>query len=288
MNRSTFDPTTKKAALFSGLLHMFMLLFLVLGVIFSSLFAKEEEPHIFEMVALPPSTQMTEEISLEPLPELSVDIPEPEPIELPEPPPPEPEPEPVQETPPPPKPQPVIQETPHPPVPVEEPKIEPKPEPKPKPKPKIISLDDYEKEHGKIEAPDLKEIQKATPKPRPTIDTSEFEKKIRDAVGSVPELDVLNTTTAEDTDIMKAWRAMLAASLDKLWKQIDTKGLGGKEVTVTFFISAGGSISSVKVVRSSGLPRLDSLAVQTVQRLGSFQRPPSGKGEAVNVPFRID
>ena len=264
---------------------MFMLLFLVLGVIFSSLFAKEEEPHIFEMVALPPSTQMTEEISLEPLLELTVDIEEPEPIELPEPPPPEPEPEPqpepVQETPPPP--QPVIQETPPPPVPVEKP--EPKPEPKPKPK--IISIDDFEREHGEIKEPPKQTIQ-PKPKPRPTIDTSEIEKRIRDAVGSVPELDVLTTTTTVDTDIMKAWRAMLAASLDKLWKQIDTKGLGGKEVTVSFFISAGGSISSVKVVRSSGLPRLDSLAVQTVQRLGSFQRPPSGKGEAVNVPFRID
>ena len=292
MTRSTFDPTTKKAALFSGLLHLFALLFLVLGVVFSGLFAKEEEPHIFEMVALPNASQIMEEMTFEPLPVPTVDIPEEEPIELPEPPPPEPEPEPepVQEVPPPPEPepQPVIQETPPPPVPVEKPKPQPKPEPKPKPK--LISFDDYEKEHGKIEAPDLKEIQQTKPKPRPKIDTSKIEQRIREAVSSVPVMaeDVLTSSATADTDVMKAWRSMLAASLDRLWKQIDTKGAAGKGVRVSFFISAGGAISSVKVISSSGLSQLDSLGIQTVQRLGSFQPPPSGKGETVTVLLKVE
>ena len=290
MARSAFDPTTKKAALFSGLLHLFALLFLVLGVVFSGLFAKEEEPHIFEMVALPNAAQVMEEMTFEPLPVPTVDIPEEEPIELPEPPPPEPEP--VQETPPPPQPepepQPVIQETPPPPVPVEKPKPEPPPEPKPKPK--LISFDQYEKEHGKIEAPDLKEIQKATPKPRPKIDTSKITQRIRDAVSSVPVMaeDVLTSSAAADTDVMKAWRSMLAASLDRLWKQIETKGTAGKGVRVSFYISPGGAISSVKVISSSGIPQLDSLGIQTVQRLGSFQPPPSGSGETVTVLLKVE
>ena len=288
MARSTFDPTTKKAALFSGLLHLFALLFMMLGVIFANLFAKEEEPHIFEMVALPESALMAEEMTFEPLPEVSVDIPEPEPIELP--PPPEPEPEPVQETPPPPKPepQPVIQETPPPPpVPVEKPP-EPKPEPKPKPKPKIITLDQYEREHGEIKDPP-KEAYKPTPKPqRRNIDTSKIEQEIKRITSGVPDLIIDAPPAAVDNDAMRNWRALLAARLDALWKQIDTKGAAGKSVRVSFLISAGGSISSVKVISSSGIPQLDSLGVQTVQRLSSFMPPPSGKAETVTVRLKVE
>ncbi|MCB1123717.1 MAG: hypothetical protein KJT03_19340, partial [Verrucomicrobiae bacterium] len=81
----SLDPTTKKAALFSGLLHLFALLFLLLGVIFSTLFARQEEPFIYEMVPLPEALEAVEAETIEPIQEVKVDIPEMEPIELPEP-----------------------------------------------------------------------------------------------------------------------------------------------------------------------------------------------------------
>ena len=285
MNRRTFDPTTKKAALFSGLLHLFALLFLVLGVIFSNLFAKKEDPHVFEMVALPESTQIPEEMTFEPVQAPTVDIPEEEPLELPEPPPPEPEPEPIPEPPPPePEPQPVIREAPPPPTPVEQPK------PEPKPKPKIISIEDFEKEHGKIEEPDAAEIERARPKPKPRqkIDTSKIEENIRKTVASVPEMSSSTPTTTVDTDAMKNWRAILASLLDARWKRIETKGTAGKSVHVSFYVSVGGGISSVKVISSSGIPQLDSQAIQTVQGLGNITPPPSGKGETVTVLLKVE
>lgn len=281
----TFDPTTKKAALFSGLLHLSALLFLVLGVIFTSLFAKKEEPYIFEMVALPESMEISEALRVDPIPELSVDLPEFEPVEIPQ-----PEPEPVIESPPPPKPEPVVRQKPPvqtpPPVAVERPK--PKPEPKKEePKPKIISYEDFVKEHGKPEAP---KTPPPTPKPvKPRkIDTSKIEKNLRQSIMSVPELSLTTTTTAVDTDAMMRWRSLLAARLDALWKQSSTQGTAGKSVRVSFYISSGGAISNVRVVQSSGIGELDAIAMDTVLRLGSFQPPPSGKGDTVTVLLRVE
>jgi TonB family protein len=277
----TFDPTTKKAALFSGLLHLFGLLFLILAVIFSSLFAKEEEPHIFEMVSLPESMEIVEAATMEPSPEIMVDIPELEPIEIPQ-----PELEPVKEPPPPPKPEPVIQkpvERTPPPVPVEKP-----PEPKKEePKPKIISFDDYKREHGAPKAPPPEAFKPQPVKRRP-IDTSRIEDKLRKTIMGVPELTLTSTSSVVDTDAMKAWRSLLAAHLDALWKQIETKGTAGKSVLISFYISSGGSISSIKIVRASGLSQLDNLGIQTVRNLGSLQPPPSGKGETVTVLFKVE
>lgn len=284
MTRSTFDPITKKAALFSGLLHLFALLFLVLAVIFSDLFAREEEPHIFEMVALPVSDQLIEELSLEPIQEVTIDIPEPEPIDLP--PPPEPQPEPVQETPPPPepKPQPVVERTPPPPVPVEKPKPEPKPEP---PKPKIITRSQFEQEHGKIEKPKPRAPEPPKPQTR-KIDTSKVINQINKIASSFPDIVIDAPTAVADTDAMKQWRGMLATRLAALWKQIETKGTAGRSVRVSFLVSAGGSISSVKVINSSGISQLDNLGIETVRRLGNVMAPPSGKAETVTVRLKVE
>jgi periplasmic protein TonB len=59
-------------------------------------------------------------------------------------------------------------------------------------------------------------------------------------------------------------------------------------VRVSFYISAGGSISGVKVVRSSGIAELDELGKNAVFRLGSFQPPPSGKGETITVILKVE
>lgn len=251
----TFDPTTKKAALFSGLLHLFALLFLVLGVIFTNLFARDEEPFIMEMVALPESMEIVEAETVDPIEELSLDIPEFEPVEI-EP----PEPEPVIEMPPP--------------VPVE------------KQKPELITFDQFVEDYGKPEPSPIPD----KPKPkviRPRkIDTSKIEKNLQQL--SVTELSMTSTTTTVDTDAMKNWRSLLAARLDTLWKQSETKGTAGNSVRISFYISSGGSISSVKIIRSSGISELDDVGKSTVFNLGSFQPPPSGKGETITVLFKVE
>ncbi len=284
------DPTTKKAALFSGLLHLSTLLFLVLAVVFTSLFAREEEPYIFEMVALPESVDTFQPESLEPVPDLALDLPEFEPIEIPQ-----PEPEPVIETPPPPepKPQPVTKPPPvvqaPPPVPVEKPKPELKPEPvKEEPKPKIISYDEFVKQHGKPEAPKVAPRPKPAPTPTRKIDTSKIEKSLRQSIMSVPELSLTTQSTTADTDAMKRWRSILAAALDREWKKSKTEGTAGKSVRVSFFVSAGGAISSVKIVESSGLSDLDAIGIGTVRSLGSFQPPPTERGEIVTVLLKVE
>ncbi|MCZ6672434.1 MAG: TonB family protein [Verrucomicrobia bacterium] len=267
----TVEPTTKKAALFSGILHLSALLFLILGVIFTNLFARKDDPYIFEMVALPESVDTFQPESLEPIPDLTIDLPEFEPIEL--------LPEPIVEEPPPSKPEPVIQTAP--PVRVEKLKPEPKKE---EPKPEIISFDQFVKEHGKPEAP------KTPPKPRVVkprkIDTSKIEQNLRQL--SVPELSLTTQTTTVDTDAMKRWRSLLAARLDVLWKQSQTEGTAAKSVKVSFYISSGGAISSVRVVVSSGLSDLDATGIDTVLRLGVFQPPPSGTGDTVTVLFKVE
>ena len=287
----SLDPTTKKAALFSGLLHLSTLLFMVLAVVFTSLFAKKEEPYVFEMVALPESMDTFQPESLEPVPDLTLDLPEFEPIEIPQ-----PEPEPVVETPPPPepkpqpevKPEPVVQKPP--PVPVEKPKpVEEKPKPEPVvEKPKIISYEDFVKEHGKPEAPKVMPKPKPEPVPTRKIDTSKIEKSLRQSIMSVPELSLTTQSTTADTDAMKRWRSILAAALDREWKKSKTEGTAGRSVRVSFFVSAGGAISSVKIVQSSGMSDLDVIGINTVRSLGSFQPPPTGRGETVTVLLKVE
>ncbi len=254
----TLDPTTKKAALFSGLLHLSTLLFLILGVLFSNLFARDEEPYIFEMVALPETIEAFEPETFEPLPEVSLDIEEFAEPEF---------------------------------IPVEEPPLKPFEQPKPKPvqekpKPKIITYDEFVKQHGKPEPP--AEMPKPKPKRARPIDTSKIEKNLRQSIMSVPELSLTTSSVAEDTDAMRVWRSLLAGRLDALWKQSETQGTAGRSVKVSFYISAGGAISSVRVVQSSGIGELDSIGVNTVHRLGNFQPPPSGSGETVMVLFKVE
>ena len=56
------------------------------------------------------------------------------------------------------------------------------------------------------------------------------------------------------------------------------------EVHVAFTVAAGGGVSGVRVVRSSGSPVLDKAAVETVQRAAPFPPIPDGRA---NWPFTV-
>ena len=254
------DPITKKAALFSGLLHLGALLFLILAAIFSTLWAREKEPHVFEMVELPnwePTAVLEDSV-----PDLSMDLPEFEPAPV--------------------LTQPLPQPAAAPPKPVD---IPPPPKLVEKPKPKIISFGEFVEQVGQPETPRTVQI----PRKKPTkIDTSEIEKNLRKTVMSVPELLVSNSTAATDSDEMRVWRSLLAARLDQEWKKTNTDGIVGRSVRISFYISTSGSIFNVRVISSSDLNDLDKNGILTVRRLGIFQPPPNREGVTITVTFKVE
>ena len=273
----TIDPTTKKAALFSGIIHLSTLLILVLGVVFSSLLAKKEDPYVFELVDLPESVSTFQPESVEPTPDIQIEFPDFPPVELPE-----PIPEPVPEEIPPPEPRPEVQKpvVEPPPVPVEKPKVI---KPKPVELPKPMSKAEYDRTHTRPDPP------KVTPRRQTRkIDTSKFEKDLKQSIMDMENLTLTSQTTTADTDAMKQWRSLLTRRLEALWKKSKTEGTSGKSVRVSFIISAGGGISSVKIVESSGLTELDSVGLNTVRQLSNFQPPPSRRSETVTVLLKVE
>ena len=58
------------------------------------------------------------------------------------------------------------------------------------------------------------------------------------------------------------------------------------EVHVAFTVSAGGGVSSIRIVRGSGSPVLDQAAIETVQRAAPFPPIPQGAGRN-NWPFTV-
>jgi periplasmic protein TonB len=58
------------------------------------------------------------------------------------------------------------------------------------------------------------------------------------------------------------------------------------EVHVSFTVAAGGGVSGISVVRSSGSPVLDQAAIETVQRAAPFPQIPQAAGRS-SWPFSV-
>ena len=58
------------------------------------------------------------------------------------------------------------------------------------------------------------------------------------------------------------------------------------QVRVSFVVSAGGGVSSIRVVSSSGSPILDRAALETVRRAAPFPSIPDGAGRS-SWPFTV-
>jgi TonB family protein len=136
----------------SVLLHATLVAMAFLLVVFVP--EEEEPPAIFEMVSvpdLPPITEVSDEISFEPIPVEPIELPEPEPE------PPEPEPK-------------------------------PEPEPEPEPPPKKISWDQFVREQG---TPKEQKPRAVKPKPIvvPKINTSQIISNLRDIMVDTSQLN---------------------------------------------------------------------------------------------------
>ncbi len=261
------DPTTKKAALYSGIIHLSALFMVVVGLVFSRFFINPPEPYIFEMVALPDASSVfeSEPVIDEPIPDLSIDVPEFEVL----------------------------------PEPKVEPKIEPKPvevvrRPKPKPvevvkpkpvpvkKPEIISYDEFVKQQGKPVA--AKQVKRQPSKPH-EIDTSKIERNLSNI--SVPELS-MNSSVSADSSAMDRWNSLLFSRIQAAWNRIAPSGMSNRRAKVEFSVSVGGGISAVRIISSSGNSEFDRRVIDAVRSLGVVQSPPGGQRVSRSIWIELD
>ncbi len=88
------------------------------------------------------------------------------------------------------------------------------------------------------------------------------------------------------SDLDTNYRGIVAAHLAR-YKQFpsDARNRGDQgTTTVTFSLSGSGSVTSVRLVRGSGVSSIDQEATAMVRRASPFPAPPSGRGMSFTVP----
>jgi protein TonB len=88
------------------------------------------------------------------------------------------------------------------------------------------------------------------------------------------------------SDLDTNYRGIVAAHLAR-YKQFpsDARSRGDQgATTVTFSLSGSGSVTSVRLVRGSGVSSIDQEATAMVRRASPFPAPPSGSGMSFTVP----
>jgi len=84
------------------------------------------------------------------------------------------------------------------------------------------------------------------------------------------------------------YKGKVRRKVKRRFKRPRGSGNSGKDAVVRFVLSSSGAVRSVKLVRSSGLPKLDKAALAAVRRASPFPKPPNGlKGASLNftLPF---
>lgn len=243
----------------SVILHLALLLGLFLVTIVEA-FKPEEPPHVFEMVTPPATMQsMVQEASPTPEPEPAPELPLPRLPDVPDlvtPPEPPPVPQPVRPRPSPPAPAPE--------------------------KPKLITRDQFIKEHGQ---------PKPRPQPTQTVSTPRI---------SVPKIDVPRLVmptvtgptapqalTTQQISALNAYSAQLRARIDAAWGK--PENLGGVQIaaTVEFDVSATGRISNVRLKPSSGNQAFDQSVLAAFRRVTSAGATPTGQPHTFTMTFRL-
>lgn len=241
---------------------------------------KDPEPFVFQMYGDPGQVVKETAPVFEPIEYKSdvVEMPDPkdfepdipEPVELE----PEPEPEPI----------------PLPVVPLPEPKKEPvRPEPKKEPvkppKKEKISYQDF----GAVTKPqNVPKKAPSKPRPTPSIDLSkdiaQMTRNLKNMVSSSSSSSIDSLSTGD----VRSLEAYFYELQQTVRDNIETHTLGARplEATVSFNLSANGSITNVKITRSSGDAVYDSKVLAGVKRVRFFKATPFGKSHALNFPIR--
>lgn len=275
----------------SATLHIGILLLLL----FSFWWARrerEEPPQIFELVAGEGDNYAATEAPANRMPEpaeaVSVDIPEPIPVVTRAPiieRAPEPEPTPV---PPQPTPKPTPKPTPQPaPKPIERaPIIEKAPEPKPEPAKPLItptSYKDFVKEQGPPKTP----TKAAQPKPIQTKSIN-LETVTKGVSGGSTSTSVGAGGTAMTRAEMDMTDAYVALILQRIRQSMEAAGVTElNEVRVEFSVSASGTISDPRVLRSSGSASFDRAVITAFRSIRPIGPPPTKRAEAFRVTIRM-
>ncbi|MFW6218321.1 MAG: energy transducer TonB [Verrucomicrobiota bacterium] len=241
----------------SVILHLVVLLCLFLGTIVEA-FRPKEPVHVFEMVSPPAETA---EESSEPASE------PPPPVELPEVAPLEPLPDIEISEPAPPEPAPAPRE---------------RPEPKPaEPEPKRMSYEEF-----------LKQNPVKEPKPQPVRSKPKFNRPVIDAPKLViPDATAQNPNPQQlsqsDMNELAAYNARLRARLDAAWNKPENLGGVRIEATVRFDVSAGGRITNVRLVPSSGNAAFDQSVKAAFSRIADAGPTPTRQGHTFSMTFRM-
>ncbi|MFK4825248.1 TonB family protein [Paenochrobactrum sp. BZR 588] len=220
-------------------------------------------------VVQPDMVQELAEVEPEPEPEVEPE-PEPEPVVEPEP---EPEPEPEEITP-------DIVEAPEPEVAV------PLPAEKPVERPKPVEKKQEKPVEKRVEKPKPKKTEKAPDNSRaatPSVAAKDGAKIAANRNGQ----SAGNPGISSDK-----WVSKLQAHLERQ-RRFLSRGMGSGAkgiVNISFVIDPSGQVLSARVSGSSGDPKLDQLALQTVQRASPVPAPPAAMAKSrmpITVPIRF-
>jgi periplasmic protein TonB len=134
--------------------------------------------------------------------------------------------------------------------------------------------------------PEAKEAKKVREAARHAKDDGE-NKRDRAAPASNPSVGA-NSIGRGRSDLDTNYRGIVAAHLAR-YKQFPTDAARGDQgvALVNFHIGSNGSVTSVTLVRGSGVPSLDQGALAWVRRASPFPAPPTGRAEKFTVPLRF-
>lgn len=266
---------SKSAVLSSVTIHVIFFGGLILPVLLGSCSEKKVQQHVFELVSLPSVDfslpQETPVDQPQPLDDVPLAIPEivelPDQPVIPDLPPPPPLPAPAQATPAP-APQPV------------------RIDPPPPPKPRVVTIDQFHAEHG---APKVN--TRPTPAPRttptpPQIDLSQIRRGLQRV--AQPSDSSAAAPTRKELEAMAEFERMLTRQIDRAWKKPPDANARGLVAMVEFVVHADGTITNVRVARSSGNSSFDASAVEAVRSARGFGKPPNGQSNTYTIPFMLD
>lgn len=255
----TIMTTDRQAFIASIALHG-AALGLLAAFIFITPFPPEEQPVVLELVVLPdanpptpapapelPSLVQPEIAETPPRPLPDISIPEPEPAPTPAP---APQPEPVAETPPP-------------------------------PQPRLMSMDDFRRQH---DLPDQAKPRvpprPATPAPR--IDTSRVTANLSKLLTVSPA--PANATTASPQLI--AYQQRLVQAIELRWNK-PTSGSGDEWAEARFSVGPDGRISNVRIIRSNGPAVFVDSVKNAITSATSVGPRPAGWSGDMTITFRL-
>jgi len=178
----------------------------------------------------------------------------------------------------PPEPEPALPPQPEP-KPAPKPKLKPKPQPKPQPQPQPKL--EKTKPQPKIKA--VKEVKKATKTQKAKGPD------LAAPVGKKFAAPQTNRTFGDQGKAIAGWKTKVQQKIARIAKRYDGKvrAKSTLEALVMFHYDARGTITSVRIARSSGNAAADAVALQVVQASSPIPAPPIGQAGSLNVPVRI-